>query len=115
MSETDKHTDEALDALFAPARADTQAPSDALMAAIMADAAAVHAQQATEPRSGIARIWAELGGWTGFGALSTAAIAGVYFGFSDPTFSTLAPGELVSSTDELAGIFPSDALFFEEG
>lgn len=104
--------DAALDALFDAARAPA-APSDALLARVLADAAAVQAEIAPQapgpshdPAAGpelTGSVWAEiragLGGWLGLGGLAAAGLAGL-------TLGVALPGEL----DALAGGQISAAL-----
>ena len=82
--------DTALDQLFDLARSDRAQADEALLARVAADASAVqaeqHAKRAAPPvQKGLFASLAELvGGWPALGGLATAAIAGVYIGFSSP-------------------------------
>ena len=98
--------DGALDALFAAARAAPVAPSDALLARVLADAADV--QPAAAP-PGVARrgqpgrtrwhLWDLLGGWPVAGSAAAAGIAGLWLGLSPPAaVENLAADLLGSST-----------------
>lgn len=91
MAEMDRDTDKMLEALFSEARARPEAPGDGLMARVLGDAlaeqaalAAPAAAPATAP--GPARrgwsLWAALGGWPAVGGLATAAVVGLWIGFS---------------------------------
>lgn len=122
MSE-DKDMD-ALDDLFAQARADQPAPSDALLARIAADAVTWQPDPAPAPRrSLLAEFFETLGGWPALGGLATATVAGVYLGFVQPELLSTtgaAPAATETTGEDLAdafsfGLFPDDTLFFEEG
>lgn len=108
---------------FAAARRDAPAPSDALMARILADAEAAMPRGAEAPvRSGPGRSGPEprrggllgwlggVGGWGGVGGLATATLAGLWFGYAgltDPTSlaasvsAALTGGATVAGTTEL--------------
>lgn len=87
-----------LDDLFAAARAATPAPSEALMARVLADALAEQPRAAAVPaappvfapvrRPGRA-LWARLvwalGGAGALAGMGTAAAAGLYIGFAQPS------------------------------
>ena len=79
-----------LDAAFAAARDAQPEPSDALMARIMADAAAVQAGRVAAVRPSArrarrgAKVLALLGGWPALGGLVTATVAGVWLGLNPP-------------------------------
>ena len=112
MAEADKDlTERELDALFAAARAHAPAPSEALMARILAEAEALMPAAAAagpgeappRPReAGAGRLraaLAALGGWRAVGGLATAAGAGVWIGMAglaDPV--ALADGLLGASS-----------------
>ena len=118
----DKDLD-ALDDLFAKARADQPAPSDALLTRIAADAADWQPDPRPEPRRGLmAELLDALGGWPALGGLATATMAGLYLGFAQPDLLgrsgvaiTTDAGALEEADGFSFGIFPDDALFFEEG
>ena len=84
------HTDDAmLDSFFAAARADTPAPRAALLSAILADAAEMHAARAAAPpaaripppfHSRLAGLLSPIGGWRGLGALGACAGLGFWLG-----------------------------------
>ena len=77
-----------LDAVFAAARKHAPAPSEALMARVLADAeAAMVARHVPAPemrrapgRRRIAGVLGAIGGWGGIGGLATAVGAGVWIG-----------------------------------
>ncbi|RYG89358.1 hypothetical protein EU803_17965 [Loktanella sp. IMCC34160] len=110
--------DRMLEALFAEARSARVAdPSEALMQAILGDAA--EALEASRPvpvaaaRPGfLAGLWAALGGVAGVSGLATAAAVGVWFGVAPPAgldgLSTAIWGESVSvsifSADDILGL-----------
>ncbi len=110
--------DQMLEALFAEARSARVAdPSEALMQAILGDAA--DALEASRPapvaaaRSGfLAGLWAALGGVAGVSGLATATAVGVWFGVAPPAgldgLSTAIWGESVSvsifSADDILGL-----------
>lgn len=83
-------TDDDLDGLFAEARADSPAPSPALMARILADAAAVQPRPAAAPprravpRFGLGAVLAALGGFGSLAGLASAAVAGLWIGLAPP-------------------------------
>ncbi len=85
-------TDAALEALFSGAQAD--APGDALMARVLADAQAVQEDQvrpvaAPVPRAGwLARFADALGGWGAVGGVTAAGLMGLSIGLYSPTAVT---------------------------
>ncbi len=134
MSKTDKImlSDAALEDIFAAGRASPPAPSEALMARVLADADEVIAarSQATDRPAELARrsLWARvvsgLGGWPAVAGMVTATIAGVWIGFASPDqLNTLAGGLLLPGSDgaasyELEDILPAGSglsVLFEEG
>ncbi|MDR5652019.1 dihydroorotate dehydrogenase [Ruixingdingia sedimenti] len=101
--------DRDLDSLFAAAR--EGAPTDALMARVLADAAA-HRPRAAAPPVAVAPArrswWAALAG--GFGGyalagLGAAALAGLWIGFAVP-----AAYESVGSGAEMVELIPDETL-----
>lgn len=82
---------------FAAARSAAPAPSDALMARILADAEAAMPRGAEapvrsgpEPRrwgggGGLLDWFGAFGGWGGVGGLATATLAGLWFGYAGLT------------------------------
>ncbi|MDE9449327.1 hypothetical protein J3R80_02455 [Aliiroseovarius sp. Z3] len=118
MAKTDKNMldDHELEAFFNAARNDTATPSDALMAAILDDAATEQAGRDASPSSlkdkslvqGKDRrqrrgFWADLrasmGGWPALAGMATATIAGVWIGFVSPAQLEAMSGGLVLSGD----------------
>lgn len=105
--------DAALDALFAEAQADAE-PSQALLDRIVADAAqAAVPVGVQEVRSSLwDRALEAIGGWPSLSGLATAAVAGLYIGFSDPTLIETVG---LSSADAIAGdVMFSDDVFFDD-
>lgn len=112
MTDERKH-DEGLDALFGLARDSAEPPSDALMAAVLADADAVRADRfapaATDaPKQTVwARLLAAIGGWPSVAGLAAATLTGVWIGVSPPeaidTLTTSLIGGDLSDSDVLYG------------
>lgn len=85
--------DVALEAFFAAAKRTTPAPSDALLAKVMADALAAQEarqqaparqrQQAARPGV-LAQLRDALGGWPAFGGLAAAGVMGLAVGLVAP-------------------------------
>jgi hypothetical protein len=81
-----------LDDLFAKAAKQSMAPSDALMARVLADAMAEQPRavqvQPPRPRAASFGLWARLaelfGGGGALAGIGTAAVAGVVIGFAQP-------------------------------
>jgi len=134
MSKNDKTmlSDAALDEIFAAGREATPAPSDAVLARILADAegeiearAAPVRRPAMAERPGLwARILSGLGGWPAVAGMATATVAGVWLGFASPDqLNELAGGLLLPEASgltsyDLEDFLPSDGGFsalFEEG
>lgn len=128
MTEPTKRDDrDVLDALFAQAQDAAPAPSDTLMARIAADAAQVQTAATSQKAvpdtvPGLAtRLRRALGGWTGIGGLTTATMAGLFLGFSQPSLigiTSLAATDVSIEAGEDwadAELWPGDDLFFEEG
>jgi len=87
--------DDALDALFAQARADAPRMPDRLQARILADAQAVQdsavqagpVRTASPERVGLLqRISAAVGGWPALGGMITASVLGLWIGAAPPAF-----------------------------
>ncbi len=98
MTETDRDTEEKLEALFKQARSAPEEPDAALLARVLGDALAEQAVGAAPARgnAGARRgwgLWAALGGWPAMGGLATAAVAGLWIGFSP----TLGVGDAVNT------------------
>jgi len=117
---TDDHDD--LSDLFAAAR-DEAAPSDALIARVMADAAAVQAEgpvaEAVPGRGRIGAWLSNIGGWRGAGGLAAAAVTGLMIGVYAPgSIDTLLSGQLsdrgLIESDILASTW-GDLLELEDG
>ncbi|MEL7346036.1 MAG: dihydroorotate dehydrogenase [Pseudomonadota bacterium] len=108
--------DNALEDLFAQARAHRPSPSDDLMARVMADAmeTMVRPEPATttsHPRGFLALI----GGWPSLAGLATATVAGIGIGFASPetvTDFTLGSAYDVSALDAgYGGLFGESTGF----
>ena len=122
--------DNDLELFFEAARQDAPEPSDALLAAILADA------QAQQPRAtslspecpkenwfrGLLSI---VGGWPAAASLATATVAGVWLGFTQPVqLETLSGGLVLAgdyattdttyALDDLAPSYLSATLFTED-
>ena len=79
--------DDMLDDLFAQARGAAPAPSDALMARVIADAEAAQPRPVavSVARPGfVARILDVIGGWPAVSGLAMATVAGVWVGVAPP-------------------------------
>lgn len=105
--------DVSLDALFADARADA-GPGDELMDRIIADAAEVARPiEVIHSQPGIfAKMLDALGGWPSVSGLATAAVAGIYIGFTDPTL--LQTVGLSIESEESADLLLGDDVFFDD-
>ena len=131
MTEHKQDRDHGLNALFETARADAPMPSAAFLARVLQDAEAeqqafgARERDQTGVRDDGLGLWGAVmglfGGWRGVGGMATAALAGVWIGFSGVDTlsgylgtSSTAPAslgtvELLPEGDEFA------ALFGEEG
>lgn len=102
----DDRDDRALDAFFDAARRTPPAPTDALLARVVADAASVQATaHAPAPRHrAMPRLRDLLGGWPAMAGLATAALAGLWIGTGLPARVTGADDAayLVDITPEMA-------------
>lgn len=114
MAKTDKSqvmTEEALEAFFSAAREDTPDPSEALMAAILADAdshqpgLADIVQPAVKPtrRGPMQALLSAIGGWPAAAGMATATVAGLWIGFAQPVQLELLSGGLVLSGSYVDG------------
>lgn len=115
-----------LETLFRAARTDRPAPSDDLMARVLADAAALQPKAAAPAprraaapaRTGFfAGLAALFGGGGVLAGMGTAAVAGLFLGFAQPApVSALTAAWAGSATDSSAYDLTSgiDALFAEE-
>jgi len=117
----DPKDDTALEALFADARAET-APSDDLIARVLADADAVQAGFA-EPvaappaptRGWFAEVIASLGGWAGASGVALAGVTGIMLGFYAPDIVDTWTGGQIWSVSGGAGVTPEiGSLWAEE-
>jgi len=136
MTKTDKTDldDAGLELFFNAAREEDTAPSDGLMARILADAAAqadarevaaVPQTPRPAPRLGLfGVIAAAIGGWPALASMATATVAGVWIGFATPdTLEDLAGGVLIPASSASQGyaledLVPSYGEFaglYEEG
>lgn len=115
MAEPDKDlTERELDALFAAGRAHATAPSEALMARILAEAEAVMpsppaADVPARPRAagGLVRgALSALGGWGTVGGLATAAATGVWIGLTGVADPVAAAGGLLEMSELTVELMP---------
>jgi hypothetical protein len=97
-----------LDALFAQAKSTPMLPSQALMARVLQDAALQQTQSAppaaARPRLGIfAQLAAFFGGAGALAGMVSAAVAGLFIGFVQPTSLDLVTGYAAgsASTDQV--------------
>lgn len=97
MNDLDKD-DDALDILFANARATPPDVPDALMARILSDAADVQ----PEGRKGWRGWWRSLGGAPGLGGLVTATCVGFWLGVAPPAVLPDLSGQLLGQASTLA-------------
>lgn len=119
MSKTDRTmlSDNALEEIFAAGRDATPAPSEALMARIMADAdgeIAARAPVAPVRRPGLSlwgRIVSGLGGWPAVAGMVTATVAGIWIGFASPDqLNTLSGGLLLPDSETTVSYDLEDIL-----
>ena len=124
MVEQRPFDEQELDDLFGLAQDNAPAPSDDLMAKIMADAAAVAAHNApvaaqVAPVSpGFwASVLAMIGGWPAAAGLATAAVTGVMIGVASPdTIETLTASTFgEADAYALEDLLPSYGGFLDEG
>lgn len=122
MAMTDRHEDDlGLESFFAAARAAAPEPGSALLARIAAQGEAVQAERLSaalappRPRRSMG-IWATLaaavGGWSAFGGMATAALAGLWIGFagSDTLAQAVGLSSLsTASVSDTGSAFLSDA------
>jgi hypothetical protein len=114
-------TEDPLERFFAAGRQAGQAPSEALLARVEADALreldAHAAPVGTGRPGGVRGVLAALGGWRVGAGLATAAVAGLLIGISLPTTLTGLDG-LATPGDgyELGDLAPGYGLaFLEDG
>lgn len=109
-----------LEDLFAGAKRAVVEPSDALMARVLADAAALQLRPAVAvavvPRAGwLAGLAGLFGGAGSLVGVGSAAVAGLFFGFVQPdavgAVADLWPGALVDQVDLMPQV---DVLLAEE-
>lgn len=124
MAMTDMHKDDkGLEAFFAAARAAAPEPGSDFLARIAAQGEAVQAERLSAamapPRGRRARmgIWATLaaavGGWSAFGGMATAALAGLWIGFAGS--DTLAQAVGLASAGTVASAADTGSAFLLEG
>jgi hypothetical protein len=113
--------DHDLDDLFASARVGQDVPP-ALMARVLADADAVQPDLAPWPVANVARpgfwaaILAAIGGARGVAGLSTAALAGLWIGFVQPSgLGSLTDALLPALGGEVVDVLPVFDDFPSEG
>lgn len=115
MSNERKNTefdDAGLDAFFAAARATETIPTEAFMARVLADAAALQpagavlaAPAATRPTGILATLRAVFAGGAPMAGLIAAGLAGVWFGFAMPLESVADFG--LSASAQTLDFFPT--------
>ncbi|WP_242650942.1 hypothetical protein [Yoonia tamlensis] len=108
---TDRN-DDMLEDIFAQARAVAPAPSDDLIARVLAGATLPQAApKPAAPRRSIGQQLLDLlGGWTSVGGLVTATCAGVWIGVAPP--SAVQDYTAAYFGDEISvSIFSEDAIF----
>ena len=102
----DDHDRDALEAFFKAARGTAPAPSEAMLARVLADADRVRTtpRQPRPSRPLTARLRDLLGGWPAMAGLTTAALAGLWIGamLPDRVPGTETPEYLVDITPEMA-------------
>lgn len=118
-------TDHDLDRLLDAARGGGPAPSDALMARVMADAVAAQSRKVVRPalriRQGyrslqlLDRLAAAFGGAGALAGVCSAMVAGIFIGIAQPApvaalTSVLLTGTQVGTVD----LFPTGVAFWEE-
>ena len=111
-----------LDPFFEAARAQRPAPSDDLLARVMADAEAaatarVPVEQVDSRTGVLVRLKEALGGWPGLAGLTAAAAAGVWIGVAVPDIGALSlPSWSDAEGYDLTDLLPGyGAVAFEEG
>ncbi|NVO54679.1 hypothetical protein HW561_02600 [Rhodobacteraceae bacterium B1Z28] len=106
-----------LDHLFARARQERPALPDDLAVRIQTDAEAARLKRLdpkVRPTRWFWRLFANVGGWQGFGGLVAASAAGIWIGFSAPTFLPDPANLLVSQdTTYLMADLGYDTTFLE--
>ncbi|MDX8348045.1 hypothetical protein SLH49_08605 [Cognatiyoonia sp. IB215446] len=102
--------DDMLDDLFGQARNVAPEPSEALVARVLADAAAVRHAAATPKPTLLDRFFDMIGGWPAAGGLVAATLGGLWIGVAPPAsvedFTAAMLGEQVA-----VGILSSDTVF----
>jgi hypothetical protein len=102
----DDHHDDALGVFFDAARDTAPAPSEDMLARILADAETVRrrADDRGPRRTGRARARDALGGWPAMAGLAAATLAGLWIGAALPARVTGpdAPAFVVDMTPEMA-------------
>ncbi len=113
MTKTDN---DMIDDLFGLARGENPAPSDALMARVLADAASAHA--APQPAPVQSSLWQGIldfvGGWPSVGGLAVAGVTGIWVGFAPPTLVSSWTAELIG-TPVTIDMLSDTSGFFAEG
>ena len=110
--------DKMLEAAFERARVPDMMPSEAVLDRIMMDADTVLAAStpvSKRPKQGIgAMILEAIGGWTAFGGLVTATVAGLWIGVSPPAALTDLSAGIWGATIEVP-LLESDMFAGLEG
>ncbi len=123
MADKTQPKDDGLDlqAFFDAAQGQGPEASPDLLARVLADAEdqrAAPVAPARRPRLPRLRaLAAALGGWPAFAGLATAAVTGVWIGFSAPdTVDDLTAGYLgIAETPQFADLMPQFDMFMTEG
>lgn len=114
--ETERKDADPLEALFAEARA--EAPPEALMARVLADAETAQGACVVTPvrRGWLSGVISALGGWPGASGVALAGVAGVMVGFYAPDMVDAWTGGQVWSLGGGAGFVPEiGGLWLEDG
>lgn len=108
------HDDDFLDDIFAQARSVAPAPSDDLVARVLAGATVAAPQAFSAPRRSLgARLLDALGGWPTVGGLVTATCAGIWIGVAPP--ATLQDYTAAYFGDEVSLSILSEGTYFAAG